>query len=49
MSERGGKIQQGSVVMSPKLKRTREMIDPDGNVIDPETKQVIKRNTPEDR
>jgi hypothetical protein len=25
--------------------REREMIDPDGNVIDPRTKRIIRRNT----
>lgn len=34
------------VVISPNMKRTKEMIDPMGNIIDPETKTVLELNTP---
>lgn len=43
-SERTRSIKSGGVFISPKLKRTREFIDSNGNVIDPITKKVIQRN-----
>lgn len=36
----------GGVVISPNMKRTKEMIDPQGNIIDPETKGIIELNDP---
>lgn len=33
--------------ISPNIKKVSERIDPDGNIINPSTKQVIKQNTPE--
>lgn len=42
-SERSGKI-PGGVVLAPRMKKVSEMIDQFGNVIDPVTKQVIRRN-----
>lgn len=37
----------GGVQISPNLKRTREMIDTGGNVINPETKEIIRKNEPD--
>ncbi len=34
---------QGSVVISPNLKREKVYLDKDGNEIDPKTKQIIRR------
>ena len=33
------------VAIATNLVKQREMIDPDGNVIDPRTKRIIRRNT----
>ena len=33
----------GRVIIASDLIRTREMLDIDGNVIDPRTKQIIKK------
>jgi len=33
---------RGGTFISPNLKKTREMIDKAGNIIDPRTKQIIK-------
>jgi hypothetical protein len=33
--------------IDPNPIKTREMLDRDGNVIDPQTKQIIKRNIPD--
>lgn len=32
----------GNVVISPNIKRTRDMIDPSGNIINPRNKQIIR-------
>lgn len=34
---------QRSVIIDPNPKKEREMLDKDGNVIDPRTKQIIKK------
>jgi hypothetical protein len=44
ITERNRTLKSGGVVMAAKLQKTREMIDKDGNVIDPITKQIIKHN-----
>lgn len=38
----------GNVYISPNVKKVSERIDTSGNVIDPGTKQVIKRNIPDE-
>lgn len=43
ISERESTVPQGKVVISPTLKRESEMIDRNGNVIDPRTKQIISK------
>ena len=35
----------GNVVISPNIKKTSERIDPQGNIINPRTKQIIQQNT----
>lgn len=42
--ERSRIIKRPSVTIAANLKREREMIDIDGNIIDPRTKQVIQYN-----
>jgi hypothetical protein len=37
----------GGVVIAKDIKKTKEMIDLAGNVIDPQTKRVIKKEPPE--
>lgn len=37
----------GGVVISPNIKKVKEMIDLQGNVIDPHTKKIIKKEPPE--
>lgn len=39
--ERGGVVRKPSVVIGT-LKKESEMLDSDGNVIDPRTKQIIR-------
>ena len=34
----------GGVIISPNMKHVRERIDPEGNVINPETKELIEKN-----
>jgi hypothetical protein len=41
VSERSGVIKPGSTYIGP-LKREREMLDSNGNTIDPVTKRIIK-------
>ncbi len=41
--ERSGSFKP-SVVIATRLKKTSERIDGEGNIIDPVTKQIIKRN-----
>ena len=36
-------IGRGNTVISPSPKKEREMLDKEGNIIDPRTKQIIKR------
>jgi len=42
-NERSGQLKRSGVTIDPRPKITREMLDRDGNVIDPRTKQIIKR------
>jgi hypothetical protein len=35
----------GGVIIGSKMKRVSERLDKDGNVIDPRTKQIIRKNT----
>lgn len=42
-SERSGTL-SGGVVLSPNLKKTKEMINANGDVIDPVTKQIIRKS-----
>lgn len=36
----------GGVIISPKMKRTKEMINTNGDVINPETKEIVQKNDP---
>jgi len=36
-----------NTIISPNIKKTSERIDPDGNVINPRTKQIIETAEPE--
>jgi len=40
-------MEQGRVVISPNIKKVSERIDPDGNIINARTKEVIKKVEPE--
>jgi hypothetical protein len=42
ITEREATIKSGSTVISSRLIREREMLDVNGNVIDPRTKQIIR-------
>lgn len=44
IQERQAGIQHGKTVIASNLIHEKEMLDQDGNVIDPRTKQIIKRN-----
>ncbi len=39
-----GAPKKGGVYIAPNLIRTSERLDKDGNIIDPRTKRIIKRN-----
>jgi len=41
--EREGVINKGKTVISPNLKKESVMLDRNGNVIDPRTKQIINK------
>lgn len=41
--------QQGGVVISSNPTKTREMINKDGDIIDPRTKRVIRKKTEEEK
>lgn len=43
IKERSGTVPSGKVVIAANIKREREMFDKYGNVIDPVTKQIIRR------
>lgn len=43
ITERETTLKQNNVVISPNLKKESEMIDRNGNVIDPRTKQIISK------
>jgi hypothetical protein len=43
VTERSGVINKGNTVIAPNLVREREMLNSNGDVIDPRTKQIIKR------
>lgn len=47
IEERESVRKPGGVVISPNLIRETERLDRDGNVIDPRTKQIIKRKDEE--
>lgn len=36
----------GGVTISPNMKRTKDRIDTAGNIINPETKEIIQKNDP---
>lgn len=44
VSERTRTLETGGVVIASKLNKVKEFIDANGNVIDPVTKKIIKKN-----
>ena len=49
IKSRGGKIPQGSTVISPNLRKKSVVLDKEGNQIDLATRRIIKRKDQSDQ